>query len=43
MPISSVQILIKKYKMKDSVETKPRLGRPMQTWTRTARKIVWEA
>ena len=43
MPISSVQTLIKKWKMRDSVETKPRSGRPTKISATTARKIVRDA
>ena len=41
MPISSVQTLIKKWKMRGSVETKPWSGRP--TKISAARKMVWDA
>ena len=43
MPISSVQTLIKKWKMRGSVETKPRSGRPTKISATTARKIVRDA
>lgn len=43
MPISSVQTLIKKWKMRESVETKSRSGRPTKISATTARKIVWDA
>ena len=43
MPISSVQTLIKKWKMRDSVETKPRSGRPTKISATTARVIVRDA
>lgn len=43
MPISSVQTLIKKWKMRDSVETKSRSGRPTKVSATTARKIVRDA
>ena len=43
IPISSVQTLIKKWKMRDSVETKPRSGRPTKLSATTARKIVRDA
>lgn len=41
MPISSVQALIKKWKIKGSVDTKPRSGRTTKiSATVSARKIV---
>lgn len=43
MPISNVQTLIKKWNMRDSVETKSRSGRPTKILAITARKIVWDA
>ena len=43
MPISSVQTLIKKWKMRGSVETKPQTGRPTKISATTDRKIVWNA
>lgn len=44
MPISSVQTLIKKWKMRDSVETKPRSDRPkVKLSATTARKSVRDA
>ena len=43
MPINCVQSLIKKWKMRDSVKTKPRSGRPTKNSTTTTRKIVRDA
>lgn len=43
MPISSVKTLIKKWKMRGSVETKPRSGRPTKISAKTARKFVRDA
>ena len=43
MPINSVQTLIKKWKMRGSVETKPRSGRPTKISATTTRKIVRDA
>ena len=43
MSINSVQTLIKKWKMRGSVETKPRSGRPTKISATTARKIVRDA
>ncbi len=43
MLISSVQTLIKKWKMRDSVKAKPWSGRPTKISATTARKIVWDA
>ena len=43
MPISRVQTLMKKWKMRDSVETKPRSGRPTNISATTDRKIVLDA
>lgn len=43
MLISSVQTLIKKWKMRGSVETKQRSGRPTKISATTARKIVRDA
>ena len=43
MPTNSVQTLIKKWKTRDSVETKPRSGRPTKISATTARKIVGNA
>ena len=40
MPISSVQALIKKWKIKGSVDTKPQSGRPTKISATIARKIV---
>lgn len=40
MPISTVQSLIKKWKIRGSVDTKPRSGRPTKISATTARKIV---
>ena len=40
MPISSVQALMKKWKMKGSVDTKPRTGRTTKISATSARKIV---
>ena len=43
MPIRSVQTLIKKSKMRGSVEIKPRSGRPTKIFISTpGRKIVWK-
>ena len=42
MPIRSVQTLIKKWKMRDSVETKPWSGRPTKIQPQLSRKIVWD-
>lgn len=38
--ICSVQTLIPKWKMRDSVETKPRSGRPTKISAPTTKKIV---
>lgn len=43
MPISSVQTLIKKWKLRGSVETKPRSGRPTKISATAARKIARDA
>lgn len=43
MSISSVQILIKNWKTRDSVKTEPRSGRPTKMSTLITRKIVWNA
>ena len=43
MPISHVQTLIKKWKMRDSFETKPWSGRSTKLSSTTARKIVRDA
>lgn len=43
MSISSVQTLIKEWKLRDSVETKPRSGRPTKISATAARKIARDA
>lgn len=40
MPVSSVQSIIAKWKMTNSVSTLPRSGRPRKTCTRTDRLVV---
>lgn len=40
IPISGVQTLIREWNMRDSVETKPQLGRPKIISATTAWKIV---
>ena len=42
MAISSVQTLIKKWKIRGSGKTKPWSGRPTKISATTARKIVWD-
>ncbi|KAA8584158.1 hypothetical protein FQN60_007943 [Etheostoma spectabile] len=43
MPVSTVQSLIKKWKILGSLNTKPRSGRPRKISTKTARRIVQDA
>lgn len=43
MPVSSVQTVINKWKIRGSVKTKPRSGRPTKISATTARKIVRDA
>ncbi|KAA8589156.1 hypothetical protein FQN60_010501 [Etheostoma spectabile] len=40
MTVSTVQLLIKKWKILGSLNTKPRSGRPRKISTKTARRIV---
>ena len=40
MPVSTVQSLIKKWKIQGSLDTKPRSGRPRKISAKTARRIV---
>ncbi|KAA8594317.1 hypothetical protein FQN60_005151 [Etheostoma spectabile] len=43
MPVSTVQSLIKKWKILGSLNTKPRSGRPRKISAKTARRIVQDA
>lgn len=43
MPISSVLTLINEWKIIDSVETKPQLGRPKEISSTTARNVLGDA
>lgn len=42
MPVSTVQSLIKKWKICGSNGTKPRSGRPRKISAPAARRIVWD-
>ncbi|CAI9555148.1 unnamed protein product [Staurois parvus] len=43
MPISTVKSLIKKWKVRGSLDTKPRSGGPRKIATITDRTIVWDS
>uniref|UniRef100_A0AAY5KXH6 Transposase Tc1-like domain-containing protein n=1 Tax=Esox lucius TaxID=8010 RepID=A0AAY5KXH6_ESOLU len=42
IPVSTVQSLMKKCKIRESLDTKPRSGRPRKISAKTARRIVWD-